>query len=367
MNRVLFKSFQYKYRVMHPHYPYMFRCIDLAKKGNGYVAPNPLVGSILVCNDQIISEGYHQKYGLPHAEVNCINSVPAHLQSLIPLSRLYVNLEPCTHYGKTPPCVNLIIEHKIKEVIIGTKDPFALVAGKGIKILEDAGVKVTVGVLENECMLLNKRFFTFQQYKRPYIILKWAESQDNYIAPVNGKKHILSNIYAQLYVHKLRSTESGILIGYNTAIQDNPQLNNRYWGSNSPLRIVLDPELKLPAHLQLFSDNDPTLIINKVKNETLGNKKWIKCLGDVHNKETYWTEIMHILYQQGITSVIIEGGTKTLQPVINLGFWDEAIVFHTPHLLVEGIEAPVFNPPMQPMVKVLDNNYMKVYTNANHL
>ena len=243
---------------------YMGRCIQLAKLGLGNVAPNPMVGAVLVYGNKIIGEGYHQKYGEAHAEVNCINSVSEKNKSLIEKSTIYVSLEPCSHYGKTPPCADLIIQNKIRKVVIGIKDIYKEVDGAGIQKLQNADLEVITGVLENECHDLNKRFFTFHQKKRPYIILKWTQSANGNIG-LNGERILISNDYSNRLVHKWRSEEASILVGTNTALIDNPSLTARLWEGNNPVRIVIDKELKLPADLKIFNNKATTFIFNSSK------------------------------------------------------------------------------------------------------
>lgn len=312
----------------------MQRCIDLALKGAGQVSPNPMVGAVLVYNNRIIGEGWHRQYGQAHAEVNCIASVSDHDRELIPNSTLYVSLEPCAHYGKTPPCANLIIQHKIPEVVIGCTDSYKEVSGKGVEKLKAAGVSITLGILEKECRWLNRRFFTRQELNRPYIILKWAQSDDAFIAPEEGKRFMLSNIFSQKMVQKMRSEEDAILVGYNTALQDNPKLNNRYGSGKQPVRIVIDPELKLPQELQLFDQSQRTIVFNYLKSEEKENISWIQLTRDRFLAQ----QIMERL--KDINSIIIEGGSKTLQAFIDEGLWDEAIVFRTKHILQKGTKAP---------------------------
>jgi diaminohydroxyphosphoribosylaminopyrimidine deaminase / 5-amino-6-(5-phosphoribosylamino)uracil reductase len=313
---------------------YMQRCIDLALKGAGQVSPNPMVGAVLVYNKRIIGEGWHEQYGQPHAEVNCIASVSDQDRALISKSTLYVSLEPCAHYGKTPPCADLIIQHNIHEVIIGCTDSYKEVSGKGIQKLKAAGVSVTLGVLEKECRWLNRRFFTRQELSRPYIILKWAQSDDAFIAPEEGKRFMLSNTFSQKMVQKMRSEEDAILVGYNTALLDNPKLNNRYGSGKQPIRIVIDPELKLSHELQLFDQSQHTIVFNYLKTEEKENISWVQLTRD----RSFAQQIIEQL--KNINSIIIEGGSKTLQAFIDEDLWDEAVLFQTKHILQKGTKAP---------------------------
>lgn len=315
---------------------YMSRCIQLAEMGAGNVAPNPMVSAVLVYADRIIGEGYHQKYGEAHAEVNCINSVEEIDNPLIEKSTIYVSLEPCAHYGKTPPCADLIIKNNIKKVVIGIEDIYKKVAGAGIKKLQDAGLEVITGVLENECRDLNKRFFTFHQKQRPYIILKWAQSANGKIGSINGERILISNDYTNRLVHKWRSEEAGILIGTATAIQDNPSLTSRLWKGKNPVRIVIDKELKLSSELKIFSKETNTIIFNSLKNTIEENVEYIK----LENKN-FLEEILQALYELNIQSVMVEGGAKTLQFFIDAGIWDEARLITNEEMIIEnGINGP---------------------------
>ena len=309
------------------HQKYIKRCIELAKNGLGTTYPNPLVGSVIVYNDEIIGEGWHRKSGEPHAEVNAINSVKD--KSLLSKATIYVSLEPCSHFGKTPPCCDLIIANKIPNVVIGTIDPFAKVAGTGIKKLIENGKNVTVGILEGECNELNKRFFTFHTKKRPYIILKWAESTDGFIAPLSKetqKPVWITNEYSRQLVHKWRSEEEAILVGTNTVIDDNPSLTTRDWTGNNPIRIVLDQNNRISKESHIFDNQAKTLSISK---------------DTIYFDNNIALEISNFLFNEGIQSLIIEGGRQTLQTFIDASIWDEARVFKSEISLKEGIKAPI--------------------------
>jgi len=313
----------------------MSRCLQIAELGAGYVAPNPMVGAVLIYEDKIIGEGYHQKYGEAHAEVNCVNDVSEVNKFLIEKSTLYVSLEPCSHYGKTPPCTDLIIQNKIKKVIIGCKDIYKEVAGTGIQKLQNAGVEVITGILEKECIRLNKRFFTFHQKFRPYIILKWAQTANGKIGSAE-KRILISNEYCNRLVHKWRSEEAAILVGTNTALQDDPLLTTRLWQGKNAVRIVIDKELKLRLPLNLFNTDANTLIYNLAKNSTGENLVYIKL-----ENESFIDQMLQSLFEMNIQSVMIEGGTKTLQSFIDEGLWDEARVITNEELIIEnGIAAP---------------------------
>lgn len=316
----------------------MHRCLQLAKQAAGFVAPNPMVGAVLVYNDVVIGEGYHQQFGQAHAEVNCINSVMEHQKNLIEKSTLYVSLEPCAHFGKTPPCVNLIIEKKIPTVIIGCRDNYEAVNGKGIAALQAAGIEVIVGILEQEAVALNKRFFTFHKYRRPYIILKWAQTNNGKIGNADFSRLHISNENTNRLVHQWRSREAAIMVGTTTALQDDPSLTTRLFTGKNPLRIVIDKTLKLPASLQLLADAEPTLIFNEIKNETIGNK-YFYC---IDFKKPALPQILKQLYELNIQSVLVEGGAKLLQSFIDEKLWDEARVITNATLAItDGIAAPV--------------------------
>jgi diaminohydroxyphosphoribosylaminopyrimidine deaminase/5-amino-6-(5-phosphoribosylamino)uracil reductase len=313
---------------------YINKCIEIARLAKGKTSPNPMVGSVIVCNGEIIGEGYHENYGKAHAEVNSITSVKD--KSLLQKSTLYVNLEPCAHFGKTPPCSNLIIEHKIPKVVIGCMDTFSEVSGKGIAKMEKAGIEVIVGVLEKESRELNKRFFTFHEQKRPYIILKWAISKDGYIAPQNQIESFwMTSSESKKLVHKWREEEDAILVGRVTAEKDNPSLTVREVEGNNPIRIVIDKDLKLSTDLNLFNSEAETLIFNSVKTEKIYTNNFIKI--DFNN---LIKNILKELYKQNIQSVIIEGGNKTLQSFIDTNMWDEARIFTTNKELTDGVKDP---------------------------
>lgn len=348
---------------MHQQFIYMKRCLELAAKGLGHVAPNPMVGSVVVHNDKMIGEGYHQHYGEVHAEVNAINSIKD--QELLKRSTLYVSLEPCAHHGKTPPCVDLIIQKKIPHVVIGSVDSNPVVSGKGIEKLKSAGIKVEYGVLENECRELNKRFYTFHEKKRPYIILKWAQTKDGFIdkhRSVNeaGQQLKISTEAATLLVHEWRSQEQAIMVGTNTALLDNPKLSVR---SNvphrdearNPIRIVIDKELKIPAHYHLMSGSSPTLVFTNQKRKNEINVEYITMKGTGayayaeklrqagegrEASDDFITNILSELYKRNIQSVLVEGGTKLINSFIEQNLWDEARVIINETTIQKGVKAP---------------------------
>ena len=320
------------------HETYMRRCIELAELGAGNVAPNPMVGAVLVYNDKIIGEGYHEKFGAPHAEVNCIASVQKYDRNLIENSTLYVSLEPCAHFGKTPPCVDLIIQENIKYVVIGCSDSFEKVNGTGISKLIEADIKVELGILETECLDLNKRFFTFHKSKRPYIILKWAQSKDGFIAGDNFAKTKISNLYTDRLVHKWRSQEASILVGANTVKTDNPFLTTRNWEGKNPVRVIIDESLKLADNVNVFNKDADTIIINSRLNAKINNIEYYK----KSEGQSAIEAVLEYLYKRQINSVIIEGGSKTLQYFIDAGLWDEArIITNSMLFLCNGVYAPL--------------------------
>jgi diaminohydroxyphosphoribosylaminopyrimidine deaminase/5-amino-6-(5-phosphoribosylamino)uracil reductase len=320
----------------------MHRCLELARLGDGHVAPNPMVGAVLVHTDRntgeerIIGEGYHQRYGQAHAEVNCIAAVKEDDRHLIAESTIYVSLEPCAHHGKTPPCADLIIRMGIPRVVVGCRDPFPLVNGKGIEKLRAAGVEVVVGVLEAACVALNKRFFTFNTLHRPYIVLKWAQSADGFIAGRTGRIHI-SNDYSNRLVHKWRSEEAAILVGTRTALLDDPALTVRLWTGPNPIRLVIDKELELPGTLRLFDGKVRTVVFNRLRHEEEGMVQYYQLADDsslVH-------QVSVALHRLKIQSVLVEGGARLLQSFIDADCWDEARVITNGGLeLSGGLPAP---------------------------
>jgi len=323
------------------HETYIKRCIELAQNGLGTTYPNPMVGSVIVYENKIIGEGWHKKAGEPHAEVNAIRSVKD--KSLLKKATIYVSLEPCSHFGKTPPCCDLIIANEIPNVVVGTVDPNEKVAGNGIKKLVAAGVNVTVGVLQDECNELNKRFFTFHQKKRPYILLKWAESQDGFLAPekevgVERKPIWITNTYSRQLVHKWRSEEQAIMVGTQTVIDDNPKLNVRDWSGNNPVRIVLDQNNRISQDSFIFDDSVKTIVFTKSESSLSTENTTFKCIDFEQNTIP---QILDFLYQNQIQSIIIEGGSQTLQSFINENMWDEARIFIGRTTFEKGTKAPV--------------------------
>ncbi len=338
----MIKSFKFaKSTTMTTDEKYMYRALQLAKSGLPLAMPNPCVGAVIVHKDTIIGEGYTSPYGGPHAEVNAINSVQA--EELLPESTLYVTLEPCSHYGKTPPCSLFIIEKKIKKVVIGCIDPYSEVSGRGIAQLKSNHIEVTVGVLEKACKASNSRFFTYHLEKRPYVILKWAASADGFIAPLARKEQQpvwLSNTYSRQLVHKWRSEEQAILVGTTTVLTDNPGLTTRDWYGRNPVRMYIDRNHKInnkfsithqDAKIICLTETFPVFPLPHIHYECIDFSKSLP------------KQLLHMAYKHQIQSVIIEGGTQTLQQFIDENLWDEARIFRSEHILKEGIKAPVIN------------------------
>ena len=316
---------------------YIHRCLHLAGLGSGYVAPNPMVGAVLVHDNRIIGEGFHEVFGGPHAEVNCLLSVKGEDRHLIPLSVMYVSLEPCVHFGKTPPCADLIISERVGEVVIGCRDPFPGVDGKGIEKLQAAGVKLRLGVEETACREVNKRFFTFQEKHRPYIILKWAQTQNRKMASSGKERLMITNEFSNRLVHKWRSEEAAIMVGTNTAIADDPALTTRLWSGRHPVRAVIDMDRRLPPNLKLFNRKYPTIVFNTLSDETEENLLMYK----VSREMSLVQQVARAFHQLSIQSVIVEGGAMTLQSFIDAGIWDEIRVITNNRLIVpDGIWAP---------------------------
>ncbi len=345
------------------HEKYIKRCIEIAKNGLGTTRPNPMVGCVIALENTIIGEGYTSAYGGNHAEVNAIESVKD--KALLKKATLYVTLEPCSHHGKTPPCSDLIIEHKIPNVVIGTIDTHDKVAGQGIAKLKAAGCNVTVGVLEDECKQHHKRFFTFHDKKRPYIILKWAETTNGFIAPSSKKEKTpiwITNDYSKQLVHKWRAEEHAILVGTNTVLQDNPSLTTRNWKGNNPIRIVIDKELKLSKTFNVFNAATKTIIISDCHSEQSEESHKNISYNLIDFSKNIAQQICKVLYKNSITSVIIEGGQQTLQTFINENLWDEARVFTGNIAFNNGVKAPELTGKLVSEKSILKDN-LKVYTN----
>ena len=316
---------------------YIRRCIELASNGLCNAAPNPMVGAVIVHNGKIIGEGYHAKCGEGHAEVNAISSVKD--ETLLKEATIYVSLEPCSHYGKTPPCADLIISKGIPRVVVGCIDPFSQVSGRGIHKLREAGIDVTVGVLEEECKNLIRRFVTFNTQKRPYITLKWAESTDGYIDinRENGSPVVLSTPVTSMYVHKQRAEHKAILVGRRTALLDNPSLTTRNWYGKNPLRLVIDRNLTLPAELKLFDHSTPTMVFTEKQKNSEDNLEYVA----LDFSKDILPQICTVLYDRKIQSLLVEGGTTLLQSFIDSELWDEIFVEHSEKVLYEGVKSPI--------------------------
>lgn len=347
---------------MNPHDTYMERCLQLALNGAGTVAPNPMVGAVVVHDGRIVGEGFHAQYGEAHAEVHAINSVKQ--KDLLRKSTLYVNLEPCAHHGKTPPCADLIIKVGIPEVVIGAADPFVQVNGKGIEKLQNAGCKVVVGVLKEQCEFLNRRFYTFHQKKRPYVMLKWAQSMDGFIDCIReqaqSKPNWLTHPYTRVLVHKWRCYESAIMVATNTAFVDNPKLNARDWYGNNPVRIVIDRELRLPENLSLFDQGIPTLVFTAKYKESIENLKFFI----IDFSKNIVPQILAKLHELNIQSLIVEGGATLLNSFISCGLWDEARIFTAAHTKYNfGIIAPKLNSLAINELYSYNNDKLEIYYN----
>ena len=344
---------------------YMSRCIQIARGGMLGAAPNPMVGAVVVCDGRIIGEGYHVRCGEGHAEVNAIASVKD--KALLSRSTIYVSLEPCSHYGKTPPCADLIISHHIPRVVVGCQDPFAKVSGRGIQKLRDAGIEVTVGVLEEECRKLNKSFMTFHTQKRPFITLKWAQSADGMVDKVrtDGSPVVLSTPLTQMLVHKRRAEHKAILVGARTALLDNPSLTVRAWSGPSPLRIVMDRTLSLPRSLKVFDKSVPTWVLCDKSNvaipESSDNLRYVA----LDFGRDILEQLFQEMYSANVPSLLVEGGPATLQRFIEIGAWDEAYVEHSEKVVGDGVVAPTI---AEECLKSVDRQFgVSIYHYCNPL
>lgn len=319
----------------------MRRCLELARLGAGNVSPNPMVGAVIVLNDRIIGEGYHRQYGGPHAEVQAIRAVTERFPNaaeLLEKATIYVNLEPCAHFGKTPPCADLVVRHRIPRVVLGAYDPFPDVNGKGIEKLRSAGIEVITGMCEPEAGDLNKRFFTAIQQQRPYIILKWAQTGNRLFAPADRSQRWISSPAAKTLVHRWRTEEDAVLVGKGTALADNPQLNVRAWSGRNPVRVLVDRHLTVNNSLNIFDNSQKTLIINELKTDVQRNTTWLQ----LESFDQYLPQfVAYQLYLLDIRSVIVEGGAEILNLFIAAGLWDEARVFESSVQWSDGIAAPV--------------------------
>jgi diaminohydroxyphosphoribosylaminopyrimidine deaminase / 5-amino-6-(5-phosphoribosylamino)uracil reductase len=338
-----------------PDQLFMQRALDLAMLSLGSVSPNPLVGCVIVHENKIIGEGRHEVYGSAHAEVNAVASVKD--KSLLPESTVYVNLEPCSHFGKTPPCADLLVSYHVKKVVIANADPNPLVNGKGISKLKDAGIEVVIGALEPKGRDLNKRFFTFIEKKRPYVILKWAETANGFMARKNFDSKWISNEHSRKLVHKWRSEEDAVLVGSGTALHDNPALTVRDWLGRNPVRVVIDRYEKLPQSLSLFDGAQKTICYTTTRNESRENLEFVKL-----SEQSFLEELMTDLFKKNIQSVIIEGGSVTLQQFMNKNLWDELRVFTAPQKFDSGITAPRISGNLISQESVF-NDTLSIYRN----
>jgi len=343
---------------------YMQRCLHLASMGGGWVAPNPLVGAVLVYGDRIIGEGWHQRYGGPHAEVHCISSVLPENQSLIPDSTLYVSLEPCSHYGKTPPCCELIIRMGIKKVVIGCEDPFPKVNGKGVERLRKEGVEVIIGILSEECRELNRRFLLFHEKQRPYVVLKWAQTADGYMGSDTDKRLHISGSAANRLVHRWRGEEAAILIGSNTALLDDPLLTNRWTQQPQPLRLVVDRNLRLPSDLRLFtSEGGAVYLLNERKEAVEGRVHYKK----INPEQPFVESVLNVCYDKQIQSILVEGGRKILDLFLESGLWDEVRIITSVTMNAGGgLKAPMMQDGELVEAFTLPGDSIEIYRPCNH-
>lgn len=344
------------------HNNYMRRCLQLAQQGKGYTAPNPMVGAVLVHNDQIIGEGWHHEYGKDHAEVDCLNNVAADKKHLIAQSTMYVTLEPCAHYGNTPPCATRLVQEQVKKVIIANKDPFDKVSGRGIEILHAGGIATETGIMEQEGTWVNRRFFCFHEQKRPYVVLKWAETADGFIAPADRSRLQITGQESQRLVHKWRTEEAAIMVGTTTALNDNPHLTARLYKGKQPLRIVADRKLRVLPHYNLFNGDARTWVVNEIKEDSgPKNISHIKVPFDNNMLRT----LLSRLFDERILSVIIEGGAELLNSFISQGLWDEARIFTGNIAIQSGIDAPMLDDPRLAFTTQLGNDTLGVYVNPD--
>jgi riboflavin biosynthesis protein RibD len=341
---------------------YISYCLQLAATAESYVAPNPMVGAVIVCDGKIIGEGCHRRYGQAHAEVDAVNSVKD--RKLLEKSTIYVSLEPCSHFGKTPPCANLIIEHKIPRVVIGTLDPNPKVAGNGVKLLRDAGIDVTVGVLEKECRALNKHFFTFHEQKRPYILLKWAQTADGFIDKKRSNDEqplLISNIVTKQLTHKMRTQNQAIMLGTNTVLADNPKLLASRWVGRNPVRVILDRQGRIPENFNVMDGTSETLIFTETEKENKANLQFIK----IDFNENVLQTVINELYKLNINSVLVEGGAQLLNGFIAADLWDEANVEVSRQIIGDGVLAPVLNVFPNETSEIEGHKWMKFVNSKN--
>ena len=335
--------------------------MQIAKNGIGTTRPNPSVGAVIVYQNKIIGEGFTSPHGENHAEVNAINAVEN--KSLLKEATIFVTLEPCSHFGKTPPCADLIVKHQLKQVVIGCLDSNSLVAGKGVSHLENAGINVIVGVLETECRMHHKRFFKVQENKRPYIILKWAETNDGFVAPITKneiKPIFISNTYSQQLVHKLRSAEHAILVGTKTVLADNPKLNIRSWSGENPIRVVLDNTLRIPKNSNILDGSAKTIVITASRDKNIVSSNNL-IFEEIDFSKNIAKQVCEVLSKYQIQSLIVEGGTQTLQTFIDEKLWDEAMVFVGNTSFVKGVKSPIITKEFKE--EFIESDVLKRYTN----
>lgn len=347
---------------MNEHEIYMRRCFQLAALGAGQVAPNPLVGAVLVYQQRVIGEGYHRKYGGAHAEVNCLNSVTETDKRFIPEATLYVSLEPCNHFGKTPPCTDAILIYRIPRVVISVTDPFEAVNGTAIQRLRDAGVEVNTNVLEEEGRRLIEAFYTFHTQKRPFIVLKWAQTADGFMGSGTDQRLKISSGLTDMWVHRWRSEIPAIVVGTQTALMDNPLLTNRLWPGKSPLRILIDRQLRVPAHYNIFQGDEPVLVMNSQRSDTVHHI--------AHVQIDDWESVSGLLeswYHMGIQSVLVEGGQKLLTSFMHSGKWDELrVIVNTTMETGTGLKAPPLPDGTPEKIQYLNGEEIRYYRNLNH-
>lgn len=335
--------------------------MQIAKNGIGTTRPNPSVGAVIVYQNKIIGEGFTSPHGENHAEVNAINAVEN--KSLLKEATIFVTLEPCSHFGNTPPCADLIVKHQLKQVVIGCLDSNSLVAGKGVSHLENAGINVIVGVLETECRMHHKRFFKVQENKRPYIILKWAETNDGFVAPITKneiKPIFISNTYSQQLVHKLRSAEHAILVGTKTVLADNPKLNIRSWSGENPIRVVLDNTLRIPKNSNILDGSAKTIVITASRDKNIVSSNNL-IFEEIDFSKNIAKQVCEVLSKYQIQSLIVEGGTQTLQTFIDEKLWDEAMVFVGNTSFVKGVKSPIITKEFKE--EFIESDVLKRYTN----
>ena len=334
----------------------MQRALDLSLNGLGSVSPNPLVGCVIVHKDQIIGEGWHQEHGGPHAEVVAVNAVKD--VSKLAESEVFVTLEPCSHFGKTPPCADLLVKHQVKRVVVAAQDPNPLVSGKGMKRLQDHEIDTVLHVLEKKAKWINRRFFSLYEKKRPYIILKWAQTSDGFIARKNYDSKWISSDLSRKLVHKWRGEEDAILVGRNTVFYDNPRLNVRDWSGKDPIRLVLDPQLSLSSELHVFDGTVPTWVYNEKEEKSEGMVKYIQC-----SSSDFVHEVLADAAKREVSSIFVEGGAATLKALIGAGLWDEARVFESPLTFGQGIPAPTMEHPDS--TEVVGKDVLQYYKNKH--